>query len=128
MDAPPAFPELSPEELRRLPARDEAVLGRFFDVWFGRVYAFVRRMVADEHLAEDLTQEVFAHVHRALASYDPVRELRPWLFAIATNKVRDHWRSRRHRDAEEQAALEADEGREQCFDHLRCATGVEPQE
>jgi RNA polymerase sigma factor (sigma-70 family) len=112
MDAPPACPELSPEELRRLPERDEAVLGRFFDVWFGRLYAFVRRMVADEHLAEDLTQDILAHVYRSLASYDPARELRPWLFAIATNKVRDHWRSRRHRDAQEEGELETEEGRE----------------
>jgi RNA polymerase sigma-70 factor (ECF subfamily) len=112
MADPHAPDELTPDELRRLPGRDEAVLGRFFDVWFGRVYGFVRRMVADEHLAEDLTQEVFAHVYKALATYDPARELRPWLFAIATNKVRDHWRSRRHRDAEEQGALESDEGRE----------------
>jgi len=112
MDDRNAPPELSPEELRRLPGRDEAVLGRFFDVWFGRVYGFVRRLVADEHLAEDLTQEVFAHVYRALASYDPARELRPWLFTIAVNKVRDHWRSRRHRLAEEEGPLETEEGRE----------------
>ena len=39
--------ELTFEELRLLPQRDEAVLGRFYDLWFDRLYGFVRRMVAD---------------------------------------------------------------------------------
>jgi RNA polymerase sigma-70 factor (ECF subfamily) len=101
-----AEPELTPEELRLLAARDARVLGRFFDLWFPRVWGFVRRLVADEHLAEDLTQDIFAHVYRSLASYDPGRELKPWLFTIAANKVRDHWRSRRHRDQSAEGDLE----------------------
>jgi RNA polymerase sigma-70 factor (ECF subfamily) len=52
--------------------------------------------VREEQLAEDLTQDVFMHVHRALPTYDPARPLAPWVFTIASNKLRDHWRSRRH--------------------------------
>ena len=102
--------ELSADELRLLPRRDEAVLARFFDVWFDRLHGFVRRMVPDEHLAEDLTQDVFAHVYRALESYDPERDLKPWLFTIAANKVRDHWRSRRHREARSEVAVSGEDG------------------
>lgn len=76
--------------------RDPQALQAFFDLYFDRVYGYVRRLVPDEHLAEDLTQEVFLHVQRALSSYDPERDPRPWLFTIATNKLRDHWRSRAH--------------------------------
>ncbi len=107
MDAEPS-PELTPAELRRLPERDPEVLGRFFDVWFDRVYAFIRRLVRDEHLTEDLTQDVFAHIFRAIETYDPARALRPWVFTIATNKLRDHWRSRRHREAQSDSSLERD--------------------
>ena len=102
-------PELPLELRRRLPARDPAALEAFHDAWFDRVYGFVRRMVGEEHLAEDLTQDVFLHVHRALPTYDPERELRPWVFTIATNKVRDHWRSRRHKQTLLEVALEDDE-------------------
>jgi RNA polymerase sigma-70 factor (ECF subfamily) len=109
--ADPLHPELTLDERRLLPRRDEAVLGRFFDVWFPRLYAFVRRTVADEHLAEDLTQDVLAHVYRGLEAYDPERELKPWLFKIAANKLRDHWRSRRHRDTREETAMETEDGR-----------------
>ncbi len=84
-----------PPELREgLARREPAALARFFDLYFERVYAYLRRLVGDEHLAEDLTQDVFLQAHRALASYDPTRDPRPWLFTIATNKLRDHWRSR----------------------------------
>ena len=93
--------------LERLPRRDPAALEAFFDAYMPRVYGYVRRMVGDDSLAEDLTQEIFLQVHRSLESYDPGRDIRPWLFSIATNKVRDHWRSRRHR--EEQGEESADQ-------------------
>ena len=102
-------PDLPLAVRRRLPRLDPEALGAFFDAFFPRVYGFVRRMVGDEHLAEDLTQDVFMHVHRALPGYDPERELRPWVFTIATNKVRDHWRSRRHHDAQREASMERDD-------------------
>ena len=104
--------ELPPELLRCLPQRDPVALAAFFDAWFDRVYGFVRRMVGEEHLAEDLTQEVFLNLHRALPTYDPARALKPWVFTIATNKVRDHWRSRRHRDAQGEVELVPDDGPE----------------
>lgn len=78
----------------RLRARDPEALDRFFQVWFPLLHGYVRRQVADEHVAEDLTQDIFLNIHRALDSYDPERELQPWVYRIATNKVRDHWRAR----------------------------------
>lgn len=101
-----SYPDLSVEERRLLPERDEVALAKFFDVYFDRVYGYIRRLVVAEHLAEDLTQDVFMHVYRSLPSYDATRELRPWVFTIATNKVRDFWRSRRHRDAQREKSVE----------------------
>lgn len=66
-------------------------------------------MVAEEHLAEDVTQEVFVHIQRSITSYDPTRDLSPWVFTIAANKVRDHWRSRRHHDALRETSFDGDE-------------------
>ena len=79
-------PDVPLEVRRQLPEQAPKALETFFDVYFGRVYGYVRRLVRDEHLTEDLTQEIFLHVFRALPSYDPDRELRPWVFTIATNK------------------------------------------
>ena len=91
--------DLSPELRRLLPRRDGPALAAFFDCYFDRIYGYVRRLVQDEAQAEDVTQDVFLHVQRAIHTYDPERELRPWVFTIATNKVRDLWRARRMRGA-----------------------------
>ncbi len=99
-------------ELReRLRQRDRAALELFYETFFDRVYGYVRRMLGDEQQAEDVTQEVFLHVQRAIDGYDPARELAPWVFTIATNKVRDHWRSRRRTDALDAASLDEEESR-----------------
>jgi len=90
--------------------REEGALAAFYDAYFDRVYAYVRRMVGSQHLAEDLTQDIFMHLLSNLESYDPARPLRPWVFTIATNKLRDFWRSRRHRMGQREVSIEADEG------------------
>ena len=92
---------------RRLRDRDEEALVALFDGWFERVHGYVLRLVRDESLAEDLTQDVFLHVHRALPNYDPERDLEPWLFTIAANKVRDHWRKRARRRTDQDRPIDA---------------------
>jgi RNA polymerase sigma-70 factor (ECF subfamily) len=68
---------------------------------FAPVYRFIARRVGTD-LAEDLAAEAFATAYRRRASYDPDRgSLRSWLFGIATNMVREHWR-------DEQRLLELD--------------------
>ncbi|MCP4328996.1 MAG: RNA polymerase sigma factor [Alphaproteobacteria bacterium] len=43
---------------------------------------------------EDIFQSIFLKVHAAAKSYDPARPLKPWLFTIVANTVRNHFRSR----------------------------------
>lgn len=104
-------PELPLEFRARLSAADPEALARFYELYFDRVYGYVRRMLGEDHTAEDVTQDVFMHIQRSVKSYDPERGLDPWVFTIATNKVRDHWRSRRHRDGLSETSLEETETR-----------------
>jgi RNA polymerase sigma factor (sigma-70 family) len=68
---------------------------------FAPVYRFIARRVGTD-LAEDLAAEAFATAYRRRASYDPDRgSLRSWIFGIAANLVRGHWR-------DEQQLLELD--------------------
>ena len=92
------FQDLPAGDREALRDRDPEVLERFYNLYFDRVYAYVRRLLREAHLAEDLTQDIFMHIHQSLPSYDPTRALRPWVFTIATNKTRDFWRSRRHQE------------------------------
>ena len=107
---PSAVPDLSEAERAELARREPAALERFYGLYFDRVYGYVRRLLREEHLAEDVTQDIFMHIHRSLPSYDPRRDLRPWVFTIATNKVRDHWRSRRHQDASRELSAGDEDG------------------
>ena len=100
--------DLPADVRRRLVERDPEALGVMFDSFFDRVWSFLRRSVPDEGTAEDLTQDVFLRVYQALPRYDPDRALRPWIFTIASNRLRDHWRSAAHRS--DARSLDVEEG------------------
>ena len=105
-----SFDDGLPLALReQLVQRDRKALAVFFDAYFDRIYGYVRRLVNHEHQAEDLTQEIFLQLQKGFDKYDPTRALRPWVFTIATNKMRDHWRSRGHRDALATSSLEQED-------------------
>ena len=54
----------------------------------------------DRPLAEDLAQETFLRLLRRIGQYQPARAFKPWLYAIAVNTARDHYKSAdaRHTD------------------------------
>ena len=62
------------------------------------VYGYLVRCGVDEAVRDDMFQEVFAAIHRAAASYDVERPVKPWLFAIVANVVRSHYRKVRGRE------------------------------
>jgi RNA polymerase sigma factor (sigma-70 family) len=72
----------------------------------GYLYRLVR---GNRQLAEDLVQETFVQILKQ-DSYLPGHPFKPWLYAIATNLVRDHYRAADTRrrdllDAEEVAQI-----------------------
>jgi RNA polymerase sigma-70 factor, ECF subfamily len=102
VDAEPADskgrPASPPRELlERARRREPEALAAFFDHYFQHLYCVVFRMVGGRELAEDVTQEVFLKVHRAIHRLDPARDPSGWLVAIAYNACRDLWRSGSHR-------------------------------
>lgn len=62
-----------------------------------RVAATVRRLVFDDRVAEELTQEVFLSVFVALPSFRPDGDFAAWLFTIARNEARSYLRSAQNR-------------------------------
>jgi RNA polymerase sigma factor (sigma-70 family) len=67
-----------------------------FQEHFPPVYRFIARRVGSA-LAEDLAAETFATAYRRRACFEPARgSLRSWLYGIATNLVRNHWRAEQH--------------------------------
>jgi RNA polymerase sigma-70 factor (ECF subfamily) len=79
--------------LERSPARHAEAMRRVLDDYLDPIYARVRSSVRSEHTAEDLMQDILLIIQRSLPTFDRKRRLAPWVYAIATNRLRDHWRS-----------------------------------
>ena len=62
------------------------------------IYGDLRRFLGRDDLAEDVFQPTFLQVHLKCGQFDPIRKVRPWLYAIATNAAIDaQRRARRNR-------------------------------
>lgn len=73
-------------------------MGRSFDAAFQAEFASLRRYLARRlgaSVADDLAAETFAVAFRSWDRLDPERPVRPWLYGIAANLVRHHWRKER---------------------------------
>jgi RNA polymerase sigma factor (sigma-70 family) len=55
------------------------------------------RDLAEREEARDLVQQAFLQLHRARLDFDPAQRLKPWLYTIAINLKREHFRRRKRR-------------------------------
>ena len=85
------------EIIRRCLAGDEQAYRELVERYQRQVFSLARRMLGSTEDAEDLTQETFVRMFRALDRYDPSRPFPAWLFTIATRLCIDHLRRRRVR-------------------------------
>ncbi len=73
---------------------DEKAFNVLFARYADAVQAFFsRRLNGDEELAADLTQDIFLVLWSKSQMYTQGQSLRPWLFTIAYNRLRDHYKS-----------------------------------
>lgn len=79
--------------IRRAQQGDSRAFARLYDLFFDRVFGFVRARVSDVEDAKDLTATVFMRAWEALPAYD-VRGVpfAAWLFRIARNAIIDEYR------------------------------------
>jgi RNA polymerase sigma-70 factor, ECF subfamily len=61
------------------------------------IYRYVLRVSGQRSDADDLSQETFLRAFRAHRALPPEANARAWLFAIATNLCRNHFRSQKRR-------------------------------
>jgi RNA polymerase sigma-70 factor (ECF subfamily) len=83
-------------DMERLAAGHDAALNDLMERHATPVFHFLCRMVGNEDDANDLAQETFVRIFRARASFRPSEKFSTWLFTIAANLARNHfrWRSR----------------------------------
>jgi RNA polymerase sigma-70 factor, ECF subfamily len=87
-----------PAFIARLKARDERAFDALVRAYERRVYALIVRMLGTPAEAQDVAQEVFVQVFRAIDQFRGESRLSTWIFRIAVNlsKNRALYLSRRH--------------------------------
>ena len=82
--------------VKRAQEGDREAIGFLYARYSDDVYGYVRSIVKDHYEAEDVTQQVFAKLVRAIGSYEQ-REVPffAWMLRVARNAAVDHIRQRR---------------------------------
>jgi RNA polymerase sigma-70 factor (ECF subfamily) len=99
--------ELEASLIARLVSRDERAFTELMQVYGRRVSALVFRMLGNRAEAEDLTQEVFVQVFKAIGTFRGDSKLSTWIYRIAVNLCKNRSKYNRVRHAGEQDELEA---------------------
>jgi RNA polymerase sigma-70 factor (ECF subfamily) len=89
--------DLDANQLRSLARRDEpAAVLQLVELFYARIYAFLRRLAGNDADAADLTQRTFSRVPQALPSFAGRSSPASWLHGIAYHLYVD-WRRASHR-------------------------------
>jgi RNA polymerase sigma-70 factor, ECF subfamily len=89
--------EPEPALIRAAAAGDLRAFEQLVRAYQQLVWRFLRRLVGDAALAEDVTQETFLRVFRRLPTYSFESKFSTWVFQIARNAGIDELRSRQRR-------------------------------
>ncbi len=74
---------------------DEAAFASLYAQYQRPITGYLRRLVGNNEIAEDLAQETFLKAYRALGRTNDELNFRAWLYRIATNNaLSDHRRQR----------------------------------
>src|SRR5262245_47484994 len=92
----PSTEEQDSADMRRLAAGHDAALNDLMEQHGAKLFNYLIRCLQSEDEAADLAQEVFVRVYQHREDFDGRQKFSTWLYAIATNLVKDRyrWRSR----------------------------------
>ena len=104
--------ELDVQDMRRLAEGHEPALNNLMDRHAEKLFHYLVRCLQDEDDAADLAQETFVKLYQSRARFNAEQKFSTWLYAIASNLVKDRyrWRSRHPQvslDAENDATGES---------------------
>jgi RNA polymerase sigma-70 factor, ECF subfamily len=71
---------------------DEEAFRAFYELTARPLWAFLARTTGDNRLADDLLQETYYRFLRTRTAFESDDHRRHYLFRVAANLVRDHWR------------------------------------
>lgn len=91
--------ELDLADMARLASGHDTALNALTERHAGKLFNYLLRCLQEEEDASDVAQETFAKIYRHRTKFDSHQKFSTWLYAIATNLVKDRYRWRsRHRE------------------------------
>jgi len=81
--------EPRPDVIRAAAAGDVAAFESLVRLYSPQLWRFLRRMLGDAMLAEDVAQETFVRVHRNLSGFAFESKFSTWVFRVARNAALD---------------------------------------
>ena len=90
---------------RRLASGHDDALNELMQRHGEKLFHYLIRCLQSEEDAADLTQEAFVRVYQNHAKFDPNQRFSTWLYAIASNLVKDRYR---YRTRHPQVSLDAE--------------------
>ena len=66
------------------------------------IYNLAYRMTGNSEDADDLTQETFIHAYQYLWRYDTSRKFFTWLYTLALNLIRNHFKKNKYNKSSEE--------------------------
>src|SRR3954469_18886577 len=90
--------------IERLARRDERAFNELVELYEARVFRLLVRMLGRRDEAEDMAQEVFVQVFKAVGTFRGDSKLSTWIYRIAVNlcKNRAKYLKRRHTEAQDE--------------------------
>jgi RNA polymerase sigma-70 factor (ECF subfamily) len=82
----------------RLRSGDRSAAAELVDRYYEQIYLFMRRLGHDRQASEDLTQEIFFNAWHHIGQLKDGKALNGWLYRIASNVSRLHWRRHKHKE------------------------------
>ncbi len=92
-------------DMAQLAAGHGAALNELMARHAGKLFHYLVRSLQNEEDAADLAQETFVRVYQNRTKFDPGQKFSTWLYAIATNLVKDRYR---YRTRHPQVSLDAE--------------------
>lgn len=79
--------------IRRFKKGDQKAFEALVKKYFGKVFQLSFSMTRNRTEAEDLTQDIFIKVYSGLKGFHFKSQFSTWLYRIASNHIKDHFRS-----------------------------------
>lgn len=79
--------------IKKVQSGDSNAMNSLISGYYQSVFAFFYKNTSNFHQSKDLTQEVFIKMVAGISSYRPKTPFKNWLFTIASNHLKNYYRT-----------------------------------